>query len=56
MLTENLKWNDSFKNGSSFNFQSRLLILAKNHSWKIGYHGNKETSISNFKLENLANA
>ena len=27
----------------------------KNHSWKIGYHGNKETLLPIYGLENFAN-
>ena len=27
----------------------------KKHSWQIGYHGNKETSILIYKIENFAN-
>ena len=26
----------------------------KNHSWQIGYHGNKETSIFEIEIENFA--
>ena len=41
---------DSVKNGSSFNFQPRLLIfliLKSWHPWQIGYHDSKERSMAN---------